>query len=137
MLRANYFLRLFCYPTEDPEKVKKLLEILGIEDYTVQQVEEAFGLPMYIFSASSSSGKKVKELLKKILELAEDKQAFLERLKDFYDEKGGACYLRLDKQELFKYRKAKLVSHGDVVHIKIKFVSPRKLEEFLQQVLQD
>jgi len=133
-MKINLVLRTFSYPTEDLGKVKKALLNLGLKDSEIRplEVEEAFGLPMYIIEVKRQD-KKAIELLKNIYENLDRKERFFSFLESTYDEASHTSALRIDKQTLYKDKKIKLTPYGDVVHIKIKYVFPNNLEDFKKE----
>jgi RNA binding exosome subunit len=131
-MKVNITVRMFCYPTEDLEKNKEIFKKLGLEP-EIQEIPEAFGLPMYIFSAKLSKQRDVVNFFKNLIKYLHFEE-LANVLREKYDPKSASVYLRIDKQEFFKENRIRFVSHGDVIHVKIKLVNPRDLEKFLEEL---
>jgi len=118
--------RLFCYATEDEERLHELLvNISGMPEPDAEISDGHHGNQMIIFSAELKNDKECAELFKR---LGND---IITGILDVLDERiDDDCtfYLRLDKQAavLGKYETA---NHGDVVSVTCKIVShPAKKE---------
>jgi len=131
-MKVNIFIRMFCYPTEDLEKNKEIFRRLDL-DPNIQEVPEAFGLPMYIFSARLERQRDVLNFFRALLRYIELKE-LMDAIREKYNPETATVYLRIDKQEFFKNARIRFVSHGDVIHVKIKLVAPRDIEKFLEEL---
>ncbi|MDR0791201.1 MAG: exosome protein [Methanomassiliicoccaceae archaeon] len=112
--------RLFCYATEDQEKLHDLMvSITGTEDFDAEMSDGHHGNSMIILSSELKGNAECTELFKR---LGKD---VIDRLLDDLDKRideDCTFYMRLDKQAAVLER-YEIAHHGDVVSITCKIVS--------------
>ena len=112
--------RLFCYATEDEEKLTEVMNrIAGDVGFEKEITEGHHGNPMIIISADISKKRETESLFKNLG--AEMMEKIAEQLDDRIDD-DCVFYLRLDKQKAVQgeYR---IAHHGDVLSITAKVVA--------------
>lgn len=111
--------RLFCYSTENDEKLEEVIETLTGSDVTTEITEGHHGNSMLIMDNEMTKDKEVIPMFKN---LGPDIINYLLESLDERVDDDCTFYLRLDKQSavLGEYRVA---HHGDVISITAKIVS--------------
>jgi RNA binding exosome subunit len=112
--------RLFCYATEDQEKLNDLMvSISGTKDFGAEMSDGHHGNSMIILSAELKNGSECTELFRR---LGKDViGSLLDELDKRIDE-DCTFYMRLDKQAAVLER-YEIAHHGDVISITCKIAS--------------
>ena len=112
--------RLFCYATEDEEKLHNVMRnISGTDDFHAEMSDGHHGNAMTILTADIKNNNECAGLFKR---LGKDViEGILNALEDRIDE-DCTFYLRLDKQAAVSER-YEIAHHGDVVSITCKIAS--------------
>jgi len=121
----NIRIEAFLYPTEDPKKVRKALDLVLPEKSLIknEELESYDGPAIEKLSYFSDKPGDIRKILDAIVSglSKEDKREIIDTLDDRIDE-NGSLYLRFDKQSACKGALA-LIYHGDVIKIAIKIAS--------------
>ena len=111
--------RLFCYSTENHERLEEILtELTGTSEFTKEITEGHHGNPITILDCELTREKDAERLFGNIRPVLDD---ILEGLEDKIDD-DCVFYMRLDKQKAVLNEYA-IAHHGDVISITGKLVS--------------
>jgi len=132
--------RLFCYATEDEEKLRAIMkDVSGTDDLNAEVSDGHHGNSMIIITADLKGNSECAELFKRLgKDVVSD---VIDRLEDRIDD-DCTFYLRLDKQAAVSGR-YEIAHHGDVVSITCKIAShparkdiaEKNMRAFLEDVL--
>lgn len=136
---AHYLeIRVFEYPTEDSEKIKKaLVNILGIDEEEIEEkiekeeVESQHGARIVRYDYKTERWSEVKDLMKKIF----DQVKKPENLNRYLNEEGD-FFIRLDKQKAYE-GEIEPSESGDVIHVKVKIASYPFNQEQVRENLEE
>lgn len=140
----NIVISGFIKEHEDDKAIKEILMHLLPEDANNQGItleEEKVSIDetqkMSIVRVRISKEKQCKETITILKQLLGEKQCAVIKKQENRVDENGFLYLRLDKQVLLESGEAKLVDHGNCIHIKILLAAYPKTKERALQVAKD
>ncbi|MHA1506848.1 MAG: RNA-binding domain-containing protein [Candidatus Asgardarchaeia archaeon] len=136
---SHLYFEVFCYATEDLEKVKKsILNIMPEDirdriDFKISESRGYHGDPIIIMRGEIKGNKSVTSFLENLSKSMDPNDKFLlsEKFLEYLDERGN-LYLRISKQDAFLERLK--IGEKDVIKIKVSFQAygKNKLDKILE-----
>jgi RNA binding exosome subunit len=123
-------IRLFCYATEDEEKLNEVMRTLsGKDDFNAEMSDGHHGNSMIIYTAELNKDKECGEFFKRLGSDAIGR--ILSGLEERIDE-DCTFHLRLDKQAAVQER-YKMAYHGDIISVTCKIASHPARKEIAER----